>query len=142
MSEEKSLQKLTEFEKKLLRLITLERITRKDISDFTEEERISFFTYLRERDSDFELRGYERDAFLKKFDAFMSKETRNRKWEGNHNQIGYIITALMKENGRMPSSAEIADQCKLSRQTISKHLHEFSTHSLYREQVEQFRLLS
>ena len=150
---EKSLQKLTDFEQKLLKLLSLERVTPKDISDFTDEDRSKFFNYLRERDAERELIdidsdsdllpiGVANDIFTKKFDALMSAETRNRKWEGNHNQIGYLISCLIKERGRMPSCAEIADCTGLSRQTITKHINEYRTHPLYRQQAEQFRLLS
>lgn len=140
MEDEKSLQKLTDFEQKLQRLRSLNKVTYKDISDFNAEELDKLYKYLTEKD--WELRGEEKDCFHEKYDDIISVECKNSRWEGNHHQIGYIISCLFREHGRMPFISEVADQSGLSRQTVSKHLKEYNKHPLFRAQIEQFRILS
>jgi len=63
----------------------------------------------------------------------------NKIWENNHTAIVRAISILMNEHGRVPGTAEIAAQTELSRQTVAKHLETFTSHPLYREEIEQFR---
>ena len=65
--------------------------------------------------------------------------TRNKTWENNHSAIVRAVSILMNEHGRVPSTTEIARQTNLSRQTVAKHLQTFTSHPLYREEIEQFR---
>jgi biotin operon repressor len=72
----------------------------------------------------------------------MPAEDKNRLWEYNHNQITWAIATLMQEGGRMPTGHEIAKKAKLSRQTVHKHLKEYSKDEGYLEKAEQFRFMS
>jgi hypothetical protein len=42
----------------------------------------------------------------------------------------------------MPSKTELATKTELSRQTIHKHLKEYSAHPVYLGQIEQFKFLT
>ena len=65
--------------------------------------------------------------------------TRNKTWENNHAAIIRAVSILMNEHARVPNTTEIAEQTNLSRQTVAKHLQTFTSHPLYREEIEQFR---
>jgi Cdc6-like AAA superfamily ATPase len=48
----------------------------------------------------------------------------------------------MLDYGRMPSKTEIGTEAGLSRQTVHKHLTNFTAHPLYQEELEQHRFMS
>ncbi|MBK7302575.1 MAG: hypothetical protein IPI90_04830 [Saprospiraceae bacterium] len=87
-------------------------------------------------------KGTERDNFYKKIELIIPDTTKNQLWEINHNKITAAISNLMQEYGRMPSKQEIATKTDLSRQTIHKHLKEYTNHPQYLEQIEQFRFMT
>lgn len=88
------------------------------------------------------LEGAERDNFINIVYDLIDDNTKNHLWEFNHNQITYAISTLIQELNRMPSKNEIAHKAELSRQTVHKHLTEYSKHPLYMEQIEQFRFMT
>jgi hypothetical protein len=88
------------------------------------------------------LEGVERDNFINNVYDLIDDNTKNQLWESNHNQITYAISTLIHELNRMPSKNEIAHKSELSRQTVHKHLSEYSKHPIYMEQIEQFRFLT
>jgi DNA-binding phage protein len=88
------------------------------------------------------LKGTERDNFYKKIEPIAAESTKNQIWESNHNQITSAIATLMQEYGRMPTTTEIANKTELSRQTIHKHLKEYTNHPQYLEQIEQYRFMT
>ena len=140
MKPKKSLQKFTESQCKINKILDLKQITEKDLELLNEAEIAELMKTLTTKFN--ALKGTERDEFYKKIEPITSKETKNQLWEYNHNQITWAISTLMQEYGRMPSKTEIAAKTELSRQTIHKHLNEFSNHPLYLEQVEQFRFMT
>jgi DNA-binding transcriptional ArsR family regulator len=87
-------------------------------------------------------KGSERDEILRKIEDTLSDDTKNDFWEYNHNRIMLSIESLMKKLGRMPTRSEIADNTDLSRQTVYRHLKEYSNHPLYVEQLQKMRILS
>ena len=140
MTAKKSLQKFTETENKINRLLELDKVTPNDYKDFTKDELIDFSNEVTKRLN--ESKGIEKDKLLDKLDTVIVQETKNQLWENNHNQITWAISTLMQDYGRMPSKTEIANKTELSRQTIHKHLKEYTNHSEYLEQVEQFRFMT
>lgn len=88
------------------------------------------------------LKGNERDEFIENIMPLLGEESKNQIWEYNHNQITWAITVLIKETYRMPTKVELAQKTGLSRQTIHKHLKEYSLHPLYQNYQEQFRFMA
>jgi predicted transcriptional regulator len=140
MNTKKSLQKFTENEAKINNILSLDLITTKDLEHLNKDEYSSLMKILSGRFN--ELKGMERDKFYKKIEPITSETTKNQLWENNHSQITWAISALMQENGRMPSKTEIANKIDLSRQTVHKHLKEYASHPEYLEQIEQFRFMT
>ncbi len=140
MQPKKSLQKLTETDCKINKIISLKVITPNDISTLSKTETSRLYEILTEKLS--KLKGEERDKFYRKFAPITGQATKNQLWEYNHNKITQSISMLMYEYGRMPTTSEIADHSELSRQTIHKHMKEYTTHPLYVEFLEQFRFMS
>lgn len=138
MKAKKGLQKVTET--KIDRILYLEQITPKDLEQLNEKESNRLMEILTERF--IKLKGTERDNFYKKIEAIISDTTKNQHWEFNHNQITFAISTLMQEYGRMPTKTEIATKTELSRQTIHKHLKEYTNHPQYLGQIEQFRFMT
>jgi len=140
MKPKKSLQKFTETEAKINKVLSLEQITPSDLEPLSEAESTRLMEILAERFN--KLKGTERDKFYKKIEPITSDTTKNQLWEYNHNQITYAISTLMQEYGRMPTKTEIATKTELSRQTIHKHLKEYTNHPQYLGQIEQFRFMT
>jgi len=140
MKPKKSLQKFTESEEKINRVLSLEQITPKDLEHLNEAESSSLMEILTEKFN--ALKGSERGKFFKKIEPIASDTTKNQLWESNHIQITWAISALMQEYGRMPTKIEIASKTELSRQTIHKHLKEYTNHPQYLGQIEQFRFMT
>jgi DNA-binding phage protein len=143
MTKAKGLQKLSESEVKINTLFTQEKpITGPDVralkfsTDEVNDMVLAMYAKINSLD------GSDLDDFLEKVNILLSDDTRSWLWENNHNNITAAISNLMHEKNRMPSKSEIANETKLSRQTIHKHLNEYSSHPLYLQQVEQFRFLT
>jgi len=137
---QKSLQKLTESEIKVNEILSLEIITQDDIKPLNNDEIILLNTIVSEKMRS--LTGKERDLLLKKIDLFMDDDNRNHLWDNNHQQITAGISDLMQEFNHMPSITEIAAKTKLSRQTVHKHLKEYTNHPMYLQQIDQFRFMT
>lgn len=140
MKAKKSLQKFTDTEAKINKVLSLEQITVKDLEPFSETERIRLFEIITKKFN--ELKGVESDKFYKKVEPIIHETTKNQLWEYNHNQITWAISTLMQEYGRMPTKTEIATKTELSRQTVHKHLKEYVNHPQYLGQIEQFKFMT
>ena len=140
MKVKKGLQKFTETETKINKILSLEQITPNDLQPLRKAEHNHFMKVISERFN--KLKGTERDKFLNKLEPITTDGTKNQLWESNHNQITYAISTLMQEYGRMPSKTKIADKTELSRQTVNKHLKEYTNHPQYLGQIEQFRFMT
>lgn len=140
MSTKKSLQKFTETEVKINNLLSLKQITYSDLEILSDAERELFNEKTNKRFN--ELKGEERDKFLKKLEPITTETIKNQLWERNHADITIVISNLMQEFGRMPTVTEIAKKTEFSRQTIHKHFKEYASNPLYLEQVEQFKFMS
>lgn len=133
----KGLQKVTD---KVSKLFELEKITDNDIKQLSQDELKRFNEFVNERM--LKAKGSERDEILRKIEDTLSDDTKNDFWEYNHSRIMLSIESLMKKTGRMPTRSEIAESTDLSRQTVYRHLKEYSNHPLYVEQLQKMRILS
>lgn len=140
MKTKKGLQKFTETEIKVDQLLLLEKITRDDIAQFSPADFKHLSKVITEKFNS--LIGDERDKFFEQIEPITNNLFKNELWESNHNKITYAISTLMQDYGRMPSKAEIATKTELSRQTVHKHLKEYTSHPLYLQQIEQFRFMT
>jgi len=138
--EKPGLQRFTETEAKINKILSLEQITHSDLKPLSEAEANRLEELITERFN--KLKGTANDEFYKKIEPIISDSTKNQLWEYNHNQITWAISTLMQEYGRMPTKTEIAIKAELSRQTIHKHIKEYKTHSLFLEYQEQFEFIS
>jgi hypothetical protein len=139
-AKQKGLQKFTETEAKINKIIDLEQITLGDLVTLTESEKNHFSVIITKKLNN--LKDVEREKFCKKIEPILSDITKNQLWEYNHNQITWAISTLMQELGRMPSKTEIATKSELSRQTVHKHFKEYKNHPLFLEQIEHFQFMS
>jgi hypothetical protein len=89
-----------------------------------------------------ELQGDERERYYRKMEQVISIDTRSQIWEYNHQQITNAMAEYMEANGVMPTRTQLANITGLSRQTIHKHLRDYSTHPQYKAQLEQFRFMA
>lgn len=140
MNAKKSLQKFTETDTKINKVLSLEQITPSDLEPLSKAENTRLEEIITERFN--KLKGTELDKFYKKIEPIISDTTKNQLWEYNHNKITWAISTLIKECGRMPSKTEIATNTELSRQTVHKHLKEYTNHPQYLGQIEQFRFMT
>jgi len=140
MKAKKGLQKLTDSEAKINMVLELEQITHSDLESFTDIEKSNLSEVLTEKFN--KLTGDERDEFSNKIEPIINNHFRNQLWEYNHGKITYAISTLMQEYGRMPNKAEIATKTELSRQTVHKHLEEYTNHPLYLGEIERFKFMT
>jgi SOS-response transcriptional repressor LexA len=89
-----------------------------------------------------EAKGTKRDKVWNQIEGIATDETRNRLWENNHETITCFIANHIQEYGRIPSVGHIAANSNLSRQTVHKHLKEYTNNPLYIEQQEQLRFMT
>jgi hypothetical protein len=68
-------------------------------------------------------------------------QLKNHTWQKNHLKILGTVSTLMQSLNRMPSNTEIAVECRLSEETIYKHLREFKEHYLYSHETDKYRLM-
>ena len=139
-TKKKGLQKFTESEAKINKILSLEQITRSALEPLSKPEQDRLFAVLTEQLNN--SKGIERDKICKKIELFAPEETKNQLWEYNHNQITWAISTLMQDCGRMPTKREIATKTELSRQTVHKHLKEYASNPLYIQEIEQFRFMT
>ncbi len=136
----KSLQKLTKSEQKFQKVLSLESISPADLKGFSEQEVFQFMNLLNEKINS--LNGPELDKFYCRIWGFMNEENRNIRWEYNQIVITKAISFLMQEFHRIPTHSEIADKSGLSRQTVQKHLKEYSGNIYYSEYTDRLSFLA
>lgn len=136
----KGLQKLTESEIRINKVLALEKILPSDLDAIPKEEQDKVLEIINQEI--IKVKGIERDKYIRKIEAFMAEESKNQIWEYNHVEITRAISVFMQENGRMPATSELAEKTGLSRQTIHKHLKDYKSNHLYLDQVEQFRFMT
>jgi predicted transcriptional regulator len=133
----KSLQKLTDLEV-VNKVIAKEKITRQDYSHFTKAQVALLNEELNKIASSLKT-AEVKDAFFNKLGDIIDIESRNIRWQSNHVSVQAAIANLLSEYNRMPSVLEIAQEAKLSRQTVNKHLKNFDTQELYKEEWNKLK---
>lgn len=136
----KSLQKLTESEKKIKNIFTLEKVTQKDIEHFTPEEMDQFNEALGKKMNG--LQGAPYGQFYEQFEEVLLAGTKNQLWEFNHQSIMWAISTLTKETCNFPPVNLIAVKTGLSRTTIYKHINSFKEHRSYKGQKQAVELMA
>lgn len=71
----------------------------------------------------------------------MPEDSKNIIWENNSQRIIKAIMDHLTENGMMPSRQDLTERTGLSRQTIYKHLKEFSFHEVFAEHERKLRFM-
>jgi hypothetical protein len=125
---------------KIRSLLTRQKITPKDIEDFTGPEREQFQKVLTKTLA--RLTGEERDKFLDKIDLILPPSTKSAVWEHNHATITNAISNFMRQHGTMPTKNTIAGQTGLSRQTVAKHFAAYRSHPEFTAEMEQFKFMA
>jgi DNA-binding phage protein len=137
----KSLQKLTETQRKINLLMKKKKITKADLDNFlTDREKDIWAKQMTEKLST--LKGEERDRFLEQIEEITAQSTKNQLWEANHMSITRAISAYIEDYGKMPGKNQIAETTGLSRTTIHKHLKDYDSHPLYAEEMRKFRFMA
>ena len=131
-----SLQKLTDFETRFGDLLEKDQLDIIDFNNFSKDEQEQIDERITNLLNTTKLDDH--DKLLYKLEKVLHPATKNQIWERNHNTITATISNLMQEYGRMPTASEIANKSELSRQTVTKHLKEYGSNSLYLEKKEQF----
>jgi len=139
MELEQPLQKLTEFEEFLSKK---KKLTREDYRALSREDQKGLGKLVMERINT--LKGEDHDAFVEKVIDSVADKTafRNQMWEHNHANIAVMISKFIFDHDRLPTKNELAEQTKLSRQTIAKHLAEFAGSEFYQEERSKFKILA
>jgi hypothetical protein len=125
---------------KITQLLTLEKITPKDIADLNPLEHQHLAETITQ--TVVQLTGVERDNFLEKIDLIVPATTKSDIWAYNHSRISGAVSRYMRENGVMPAQNIIARQTGLSRQTVAKHFAAYQRHPERAAEMEQFKLMA
>jgi len=135
-----ALAKFTAATQKVNKLLSLKKMSPQDIEDLDQAER----EYLEETATLKlqQLTGAERDSFIEKIEAIVRVSTKNQLWEHNQMVISSAISKFISKHGYMPTKALIAQATGLSRQTVVKHVKEYTTHPEYLAAVQQFKLMA
>lgn len=140
-TKKQGLQKLTETDIKINTLLAQEKITQIGIDKLLNYDQKQVLGKVLTKKLN-ELKSTDRDLFLEKIEEIIPTDAKNQLWENNHYQIISAITKYIEEYGRMPTKNRISEDTGLSRQTIHKHLKNYSEHPLFAEQLKQFRFMA
>lgn len=136
---EQGLQKFTP-KKKANNLLKQQQITRAELGKLNKKELSVFYSELSKKFN--RVKGEERDKLVVWSNDVIDESSKNELWEFNHERISWAISFLIGELGRMPSKAELAEKTGISRQTIHKHLNNFSEHPIYQDHLKQLQMLN
>ena len=126
-------------EQKIKEILSLEKISKQDLDKLNEQERVRFNAILNEKINS--LKGAAKDEFLEQIDNITDNSTKNQFWEFHHAQITWAVSALMQDTGRMPTINEIVSKTEISRATVLNHLKEYSKHTFFQKQADQFKFM-
>lgn len=87
------------------------------------------------------LKGVQLDSFIEKFSPLIFEDLKNQLWEKNHVAITQAISHHLSQYNSMPAKSQISEATGLSRQTVHKHMTEYSTHPAFIGQAEQFKFM-
>jgi DNA-directed RNA polymerase specialized sigma subunit len=136
MKKNEALQKFTQFSGK----IDEKGLSKAEYDNFSLEDRSAVRDYIMDKLNS--IKGDDRDYFVDSIAEVLTEDVKNQLWEWNHHKISIAIKKLIVECGRMPTKNEIAVECGLSRQTIHRHIKDYSTHPQYAEIMEHHKLMA
>lgn len=140
-AKKQGLQRLTETDKKIAILLSKKKITQTEVDAlFNDRELIEFGEALTKKLN--EAKDIRRDKLLEQLDEILPTDFKNQVWESNHYAITISISKHIEEYGKMPTKNTIAYDSGLSRQTVHKHLKEFTEHPFYAAQLRQFKFMA
>jgi hypothetical protein len=122
-----------------------ERITRKDVWGTPDDYRALLWETINRKIAETRGNNIEHDAFQYQIEDLLGNtldDFKNKRWQSNHINITNSISKLMKDYGRMPSVVEISNEAQLSRQTVNRHMKEYSTDHLFAEELNKFKFMS
>jgi hypothetical protein len=131
---------LTASKQKIDQLFTRDKITSKDLENFTQPD----YNYFSETCTKKlrHLKGQQRDNFLEQIDQVINPTTKSDIWEYNHSTITNAVSSFIQQYGVMPAKNAIAEKTGLSRQTVAKHLATYNRHPDFTAQMEQFKFMA
>ena len=103
-------------------LLKLEKIERHHLDILSPAEKAEFLKLVHSKVP--YLHGEELDRYIEQTSALLDK---NEIWEFNHSKIVVIIERYVKETGKLPTTADIAADAKLTRTTVKKHLATYNS---------------
>jgi hypothetical protein len=118
-------------------LLNLEKIEPPQLDVLNPAEKAAFIKMLYDKLKT--LTGSERDAFMEKTGDLLDQD---QFWEYNHTIITEAIKEHAKKYGAIPSKAYIAAQCGLSRQTVHKHLKNFTANAGWTDQMDAINIMT
>jgi len=138
---QQGVQRLTTTDRKIYKLLQKESISEQDVRKAlkpSEEKRLGEIIGQKIKN----LSGNEREKFIEKVQAIQSEDFRNQTWERNHYMIVAFINNYIAENGMLPTKNNIHVGTQISRQTINKHLKEYSSSQQYKDRQNSFKIIS
>ena len=120
-------------------ILKLKVITHEDTAKLSRKEKDEFYVIMHDKLNN--TNGIEKDEFLEQVLPITPHDVHVQLYENNHLLITHALSKLTQANGRIPSQTDIANETKLSRNTVRKHLKEFSTNDLYLADTQKMQLL-
>lgn len=134
------LTNLTTVNNKVDHLLFQTSITTKDIECLTKAEHQLLEKTINNTLA--KLKGEKRDEFLDRIAPVMKAGSKNDIWEQNHLVVSTAIAELMRRHGIMPTQNTIAQETGLSRQTVARHIAEYTSHPEFIAGTERFKFMS
>jgi len=131
----KSLQKFTDLEK----LLSQKKITPDNIINADKNLLAELTEYLNDVLNNGT--GEKKDEVLAKADSIIPKDYKNEIWQHNHVNIIHSINKLIQVHNRLPTITDISEHVNLSRQTVTKHLKEFSTKEIFQTEIDKYHIM-
>lgn len=134
-------QNLTSMSQRVKDLLQSSTITREQLNELTEQERVLFEKELTKRFNRVKT-GIEKEKLWNFVEPIATEQTKNDYWEGNHKAITSALDHYVNQHNKLPSKSVLAEITGLSRQTIHKHLNEYKQAAFFQFQQEAFSLLT
>jgi hypothetical protein len=123
----------------LLAIINGDKLSIEDIWNLTDDQRkkikavltAGFLTLIDE----------DREKFIENTEPILSTKSRNEIWERNHECILNVISWQTIQYRQIPTIKAIAEETKLSRVTVTKHLKEYYQTETFKEKENAFKFL-
>ena len=137
----KDLQRFTTTEQKLTWLMNKSKITKADFNNTLNiKEKADFIKTTLQLINN--TQGKDRNLLIEKVEAILPDERRTQIWESNHFVIIESMNKYIEQTGIMPTKQMTSYDTGISRQTIHKHLNDYTGHSSFKGQQQQFKFMA